>query len=308
MDWMVLDQFFPYDGIAGVDETPIYGDEVDELRDALGVGFSEEVLFHRIGVARGRAEDWFVPGDVVCRRIGLSEDRCDLLRALDDRVFLSYLYDSSAYSEELESLRSESIEQHKWSIHRSGDWIAIVDPQGRAFKCVFSFSLWLYPKIFEELEPRGGYRGLKPPYRVSAAWLGVRVIHRYLLNRCGPKLRMAEVFRAGGLGKYAYYRREELGSYLGSARMFRMHRKKGFTSMPFWERCVGMLSDGLRVPNVVKMVDKHPSLQFCAVTSDEVDWVFERCWWPELDVRGGAMPCVVEKYRQGIWRENQNWK
>jgi hypothetical protein len=65
MDCMVLSQFFPSNGIDGVIEEPIYGDEVDQIRDAISVPYTEEVFFHRLVNAKGRAKDWFLPGDIV---------------------------------------------------------------------------------------------------------------------------------------------------------------------------------------------------------------------------------------------------
>ena len=53
MEWMVLAQLFPSGGIDGVDDEPVYGDVVDDLRDALHLSFDEECLFHRVVVAKG---------------------------------------------------------------------------------------------------------------------------------------------------------------------------------------------------------------------------------------------------------------
>ena len=80
MERMVLSQFFPSNGIDGVIEEPIYGPEIDDLRDAVDAQYSEEIFFHRLVKSKGRANDWFLPGDVVCRRLSLDEERSDVLR------------------------------------------------------------------------------------------------------------------------------------------------------------------------------------------------------------------------------------
>ena len=39
MECMVLEQFYPLTGVNGVDEKPIYGDDVDQYRTAIGASF-----------------------------------------------------------------------------------------------------------------------------------------------------------------------------------------------------------------------------------------------------------------------------
>ena len=102
MDCMVIEQFYPRTGVDGVDEQPVYGKEVDEYRTALGASFDDEFIFKKVMKSRGKARTWFVPGDVICHRIGLTEDRCDLLRPMRDRVYSSSKVDVSIYEAEIE--------------------------------------------------------------------------------------------------------------------------------------------------------------------------------------------------------------
>ena len=37
MEFMVLAEFFPSSGISGVDESPVYGDDIDAYRDAMQI-------------------------------------------------------------------------------------------------------------------------------------------------------------------------------------------------------------------------------------------------------------------------------
>ena len=41
-EYMVLTQFYPLNGVSGVEEIPVYGSKVDEYRHALGVQYDDE--------------------------------------------------------------------------------------------------------------------------------------------------------------------------------------------------------------------------------------------------------------------------
>ena len=105
MECMVLEQFYPVSGVDGVDEKAIIGPDVEQYRTALGASFDDEFIFKKVIKSKGKARTWFVPGDVICRRIGLTEDRCDLLRPMRDRVYSSYKVDVSIYEDEIEQVR-----------------------------------------------------------------------------------------------------------------------------------------------------------------------------------------------------------
>ena len=100
-EYMVLTQFYPLSGVNGVDESFVYGNRVDEYRNALGVKHEDELIFKEVQKCRGKAMHWFAPGDIVCRRIGLEEDLVDVLRPMRDRVFVSKKIDQIEYKEEL---------------------------------------------------------------------------------------------------------------------------------------------------------------------------------------------------------------
>ena len=115
---MVIEQYYPLSGVDGVVEKPVYGAEVDEYRTAIGARFDDEILFKKIVRSKGKAKTWFVPGDIVCRRLGLDEDRCDVIRPMQDRWYSSSLVDVSEYESDIERVRQESIEGHKWKAFR----------------------------------------------------------------------------------------------------------------------------------------------------------------------------------------------
>ena len=127
---MVIEQYYPLSGVDGVVEKPVYGAEVDEYRTAIGARFDDEILFKKIVRSKGKAKTWFVPGDIVCRRLGLDEDRCDVIRPMQDRWYSSSLVDVSEYESDIERVRQESIEGHKWKAFRKKKLFVVVDPQG----------------------------------------------------------------------------------------------------------------------------------------------------------------------------------
>ena len=198
MEWMVLAEFFPSGGIDGVGEEPVYGGDVDLFRDALGVPFDKEVLLHRVVSAKGKAADWFLPGDVVCRRIGLDEERCDVLRQIQDKAFISTDLDASLFDDELESLRREAIERHTWKVHRADDWSAVIDSQGRALVVAYKGAHRQWRKVMEQLVPRRNTsRAAKTPvYRASAAWCALKALHRRFIHEHEGDIRRLELFNS----------------------------------------------------------------------------------------------------------------
>ena len=206
MEWMVLAQFFPSNGIDGVEEEPVYGDVVDVLRGALHLSFDEECLFHRVVTAKGKAKDWFLPGDVVCRRLGLDEERCDVLRKVQDKVFIAGSVDAAEIEGELESLRGEAIERHQWKVHRTEDWCAVIDAQGRALVVAYRGAYRQWRKVMEQLVPRQRKSKLvgTPSYRVAAAWCSLRAVHRRFMHEHDGALTRSDLLKSEYMVKRVY--------------------------------------------------------------------------------------------------------
>jgi hypothetical protein len=256
MDCMVLSQLFPSCGIAGVVEEPVYGVEIDVLRGALDTPLDEEVLFNRLVELRGRARDWFLPGDVVCRRIGLDEERSDVLRRMQDKVYLSKRYDSSLYEEELESLRREALEHHQWKVHRSDHWLSVIDPQGRALVVVHHRAYQRWRKVMEQLVPRRNTSkaAKTPSYRVSAAWCSLRVLHRHFMENCGSSLSMRDLSKSELIAAFVYNSRVDIGRVSGVGRIIKMYKFRSVRHDAFWERCFRMMDSGDSVPGGYRYV------------------------------------------------------
>ena len=307
MDCMVLSQFFPSCGIDGVSEEAVYGGEVDVLRDALDASFNEEVLFHRLVDARGRARDWFLPGDVVWRRLGLDEERSDVLRRIQDKVYAPSLEDSSSYEDELESLRREAIEHHRWKVHRCKTWCSVIDPQGRAIVVAHSGAFRQWRKVMEQLVPRylKSKSAATPVHRASAAWCSLKAVHRLFMSLDGAEIPRRDLLSSDYLVWRIYKRRLEMGRFVGTGRTVKMRKFRGVFHQPFWDRCFEMLESGDSVPLAVRHVYEHPSTKWVAISIDDAEWLLGCSWWDEWKKQG---PVRFDKFKDGVESANRNWK
>ena len=306
MDCMVLSQFFPSHGIDGVIEEPIYGDEVDQIRDAISVPYTEEVFFHRLVNAKGRAKDWFLPGDIVCRRIGLDEERSDVVRKLQDKIYVSSSCDWSLYEDDLESIRQEAIEYHKWKLHRGDKWVAVIDPQGRALVVAHAHANKQWRKAMEQLVPRirKSKTASTPHYRVAAAWCALKAVHRFFVHEHKGEVSISDVLESNYLVRQVYNHRLDIGKFSGSGRIIKMYKYRNKLFDPFWQRCFDLLEAGEQVPFVVRHVYKHPCTRWVAISVDDAEWLLGCSWWPEW-IRTG--PVRFDKFKKGAWDANHSW-
>ena len=306
MECMVLSQFFPSAGIDGVTEEPIYGQEVDALREAINASYSEEIFFHRLVKSKGRANDWFIPGDVVCRRLSLDEERSDVLRKLQDKIYVSSSHDWSLYEDELEAMRTEAIEHHRWKIHRGDVWCAIIDPQGRALVIVKTNANKQWRKAMEQLVPRirKSKTATTPHHRVSAAWCALKSVHRYFIHEHKGSISIGDVLKSEYLVSQVYNHRLDIGKFTGSGRIIKMYKYRNKLFDPFWKRCFDLLESGYQVPFVVHHIYKHPCTRWVAISVDDAEWLLGCSWWPECKKLG---PVRFDKFKKGAWDANHSW-
>ena len=306
MEMMVLSQFFPSRGIDGVTEEPVYGLEIDVLRESIGASYTEEILFNRLMKSKGKANDWFLPGDVVCRRIGLDEERSDVLRKMQDKVYVSLSSCEVSYEDELESLRREAIEHHQWKVHRDDDWCAVIDPQGRALVSVHAFAHKQWRKVMEQLVPRvaKSKTAKTPVYRVSAAWCALKAIHRRFIHEHDGPLTIADLVKSESFVRQVYNHRLDIGPFSGTGRIIKMYKYRNLRHVPFWRRCSDMLESGERVPFVVRHVHAHPCTRWVGISVDDAEWLLGCSWWQEWI---GVGPIRFDKFKQGAWDANHSW-
>ena len=305
MDCMVIEQFYPRTGVDGVDEQPVYGKEVDEYRTALGASFDDEFIFKKVMKSRGKARTWFVPGDVICHRIGLTEDRCDLLRPMRDRVYSSSKVDVSIYEAEIEEARREAIEGHKWKVHRRKTLFVVIDPQGRAL--VVARQHWgdSFTILMEQLCPMLKIHQVYAckPYRVAASWCAFKAVHRYAMEHCDNKMSAVQFRKCIQYAEWIWWRRTEIKNMMGTGRIYKMYKRRSKKFMPFWDRCFRMMDDGIQVPDSVRHIREHPTTRWIAVTPQEAEWYLGCVYWPEWY---GGDPVRFDKFikcsRGRMWK------
>ena len=295
---MVIEQYYPLSGVDGVVEKPVYGAEVDEYRTAIGARFDDEILFKKIVRSKGKAKTWFVPGDIVCRRLGLDEDRCDVIRPMQDRWYSSSLVDVSEYESDIERVRQESIEGHKWKAFRKKKLFVVVDPQGRAL--VIARKHWgdSFTVLMEQLCPmlKIHQQYACKPYRVAASWCAFKTMHRYAMKHCGGDMTTSEFLKCMRYAETIYMRRVALKNRIGSGRIIQMYKYRAKKHQEFWDKCFDMLESGEVMPHSVRLIRDHFCARWVAVSPDEMDWYLSCIWWPEW-MRGG--PVRFQSFRKG---------
>ena len=304
-EYMVLTQFYPLSGVSGVDESSVYGKKVNEYRNALGVKYDDELIFKEVNKCRGKAMHWFSPGDIVCRRIGLEEDLVDVLRPMQDKVFISKKIDQLEYKEELEQLRRSAIEGHKWKVRRRKTWFAIVDPKGRAVVIAFRHWTRAFKRLMEQLCPIHPKHKIYAcaPYRVAASWCAFKTLHRYAMNRCSHKMTVIEALRCMRYAEWVWWRRTEVKNMMGTGRIYKMYIRRAKRFGSFWQKCFRMMDDGIQVPSSVRHVKEHPTTRWIAVTPREAEWYLGCVYWEEWY---GGDPVRFQKFikssRGRMWR------
>ena len=295
---MIIEQYFPLSGVDGVVETPVYGSELDAYRTAIGARFDDEILFKKVIKSKGKAKTWFVPGDVVCRRLGLDEDRCDVIRPMQDRWYSSHLVDVTEYEVEIERVRQEAIEGHKWKVYRKKKLFVVVDPQGRSL--VIARKHWgdSFTVLMEQLCPmlKIHQQYACKPYRVAASWCAFKTMHRYAMTHCGCDMTTPEFLKCMRYAETIYMRRVALKNRIGSGRIIQMYKFRAKKHQEFWDKCFGMLESGEVMPHSVRLIRDHFCARWVAVSPDEMDWYLSCIWWPEWK-RGG--PVRFQSFRKG---------
>lgn len=306
MEFMVLAEFFPSSGISGVDESAVYGDDIDAYRKALHLGFDEEALFFRIAKARGKAAEWLVAGDVVCRRLGVDEERCDVVRTINDKVFCTKTCADVFTDSELEALRREAIESHRWKVHRDDDWCTVIDPQGRALVVAYTGAFKQWRKVMEQLVPRQvrSKAAKTPVHRVSAAWCALKAVHRRFIHEHDGEITRSDLWDSDYMAKDIYEHRLKMGKFAGTGRVIKMTKYRSVEHQMFWNKCFSMLEDGEKVPFAVQHVYDHPSTKWVSVGVDDAEWMLGCSWWPEWKKKG---PVRFDKFKEG-GKDAGNWK
>ena len=304
-EWLVLSQFYPSDGVPGVEEERVIGSEAGMLRHVLKVPKGQRVKFSRVLSLKGKAKEWYLVGDVVCRYDGLEEKSCDLLRRVQDRVFIGRDYRGEGWEGEVESSRRESIERHQWTAVRSKETCGVIDPVGRLLLVVRRTAHKQWGFAMEKLMPRMSRSRATGPVSVeklASAWCAMKAVHRHFHFVHDGEITMSDVSKSEQFARGIFMKRMDLGKTMGSGRYLRMYPFK-LSHRAFWERAYSELESGESVPSPVRHMYKHRSTVWLRVSADDVDGLLGLSWWPEWV---GAGPVRFEKIKKGE-KSGQNW-
>ena len=297
-DWLVLSQFFPSDGVPGVEEERVVGSEAGMLRHVLKVPKEQRVEFSRVLSLKGKAREWYLVGDVVCRYDVLGEKNCDLLRKIQDKVFIGRDYKGEGWQESIESSRRESIEHHRWTAIRDEEACGVIDPMGRLLLVVRRTARKQWHFAMEKLKPRMSRSRATGPVsveKVASAWCAMKAVHRHFHFVHEGEMTMSDVSKSEQFARSIFMKRMSLGKTMGSGLYLRMYPFKA-SHRSFWERAYSELESGESMPSLVHHMYKHRSTVWLRVSADDVDELLGLSWWPEWV---GAGPARFEKIKKG---------
>lgn len=295
---IVLSQFFPSDGVLGVDERHMDISGVEpEVMDRIGamVG-GGPVELTEIVRARGRAGHHLLPGDVVCRYAGIGEQRCDVIRLLRDVVYADGGGVSSEQQRAIEELRQRCVEEHRWGVVRRDELMVIMDAFGRGvvFSSYGAFRWWRKP--MEMLSSR--QRHTDPtPERVAAAWCAIRAVHGHLheVYGGGGSVGMSAFTRTERIARLVYNLRMRLGCVAGDGEVVKMHYFWGLKHAPWWDRVFDRHAAGLFLPKPLLHVCGQRSTKWVKSSVVDMDLVYRFAGWPEWVGQGPLKFTRVDK-------------
>jgi hypothetical protein len=279
-----LSQYYPSDGVTGVDErfldiTGVSPEKLDRIRSMMGRG---PVELTEIVQARGSAGNHLLPGDVVCRYAGIEEERCDVIRLLQDVVYVDSGALSSIEKQAIEELRQCCIEEHRWGVIRRDDLMVIMDAFGRGviFSSYGAFRFWRKP--MEQLSPRQS-RTDPTNERLASAWCAIRAVHGSLLTTYG-ELGVTDIggfMRTERLASLVYNLRLGVGAVAGDGHVVKMHYFWALKHAPWWERVFERYERGLFLPRPLLHVCRHRSTKQVKSSVLDMDLVYRFASWPE---------------------------
>ena len=298
--WMVLSQLYPSEGIPGVEEGPIDKETETKLREEMGVD-GGSIEFSMLTEAKGAASGWFLPGDVICRWGHINEERCDVMRPIDDIMFIDKVWKYTFDKEMVESARTEAIENHKWAVRRArtkhlyAGQIVLVDPFGRAVVILERRSGYRWQKAMAAAVPsHKKMKGKVPLRKTSSAWLALKAVHGRIfeLRDRGQEIDLEETNK---LADRVYSIRYALYDRLGlNQRKVRFRPRRGYKRAAWWERMEQKWQSGGQVPWPVRKTLEKPGLRWVKCSVRDVEEVLGYASWAEWVPMKTADPLKLE--------------
>ena len=303
-DYICLGGMYPTGGIMGCLESPV---DTSALPDALRREVGGHAMVSELKHLKGRASKWFLPGDLVVRYPGIAEEGADVFRRKSDVLMASereaQRVDSAAYDrgstlhvldmDRVERLRSESLEQHRWSIEYADRQFTLCDPFGRVFSLVNRIGKRAYPyrwivhtpfkSVSGCFDANRRYGDLASSRYMDNAWVAMKGAHAYMLEK-GPC--WAALNRAEKTVHEVFHALTMIGPHRRNSRVIirrnPVHQNR-LSVVPFWER-IGRDPDA---PACLKVLtrritskDRHFT-RWLDVRPDELESVVNTMWWDE---------------------------
>ena len=196
MDYVCIGQLYPSSGVPGVLGVPVSNERaVARFHKFADIPEEDDVIFIRLTEIPESAQEWLLPGDVVCKYRALSEPFLDVLRKKDTVGYVSMkrgLYD---FLEPLmpvaEDARREAIEEHRWAVRYEGPLLAVSDPQGRlawivtlgnGVRKLVRHIYFTKPATKIERETAALMSPLSVK-KVQAMWITLKVFHEFMFDQ-----------------------------------------------------------------------------------------------------------------------------
>ena len=303
--WIILGQLFPSDGIIGVKERPTEDDVAERVLLELGVD-SSEVELSTIADVNGKARKWFLPGDVICRFIGIADAYCDVVRCVQDIYYIGPRAKGGFDSKDIERERRNALEQHRWCIHRERKnvrcgQLVIVDPFGRALVVSQERITKRWRRVVERAMV---VRRNKPNAQwETAAWLAIRVLHRraYELFESVGEIDLDEL---GSVAEYVYETRGNLRHHVSihhrTVKLYPCHDRSP-THNKWWLRVEELWSRGEELPYPLRMKMEHPALRWVMCSVSDLEKVLEYASWVQWKEKYPSLRIKEERPGTTTW-------
>ncbi len=294
VDHICLGRFYPKEGVPGVLSLPVVDpSEIDTYREVSAVGQAEDVHFFRLTSIPKQADDWLLPGDVVCRYGALDEAMMDLVRPNATSLLVLGERHDRLDHDSLDKARSDSIGGHCWSFHRSDTQLTICDPFGRvAALCVAPGRLTRIFKRFSSIVPKTETQHERharlPSDVLRAGQFVLRTLHREMLKhgRTVP----TDVYRKfRKAAQHLYDQRIRCAKYLPDSETLRIHFSswRGYRqrSRAFIGLCKQVYQENpSALPRPLRlMASKHYHIKWVRLSPNE----WEECIWFWYDHHDG---------------------
>jgi hypothetical protein len=279
-DNICLGRFYPREGVPGVLSLPVEDDDaIATYKAAAAISPLDSVSFFRLTMVPDEASGWLLPGDVICVYEELDEALFDLIRPNATSTYIWNNKWSKVDEVELERVRSEAIEDHRWSFSRTDTQLTMVDPYGRAAvirvepkrltRLFASFSS-VVPRTEHEIQC---HSRLRPEVQRAGEFV-LRLFHGQML-KAGPRVDGSLYTKFRSLAQSMYDQRHRCAHLAPDADCLRIHFSNyAHKRKPCWDfvaLCKSVYAEDQKaLPRPLRlMAAKHYHIKWVRLTPKE---------------------------------------